>query len=467
MPLETRVKSYLDSNCATCHRPGGANANWDGRFGTPMVSSGILNGALKKAYGVPNEAVVRPYSPSSSILYLRAHLLGGTGSLTQMPPLGKGLLDVAGEQLLHDWISVAGVDAKYWNNTTMAGAVGLAQSDPQINFTWAVTSGNWSVRWTGRIFGTETGNHTLYVNTDGGLRLYVRGQLAIDRWTSNPVAVESSALVPLVKGKYTDFVLEKYSTTVAGKAELRWAATGLTKAVIPSANLTAMPAGETRPVAAADTFTVQRGLANTITPATNDTDAQGLPSPGAIAFITQPASGTLTLDASGNVVYTNNGAAAATDSATYIIADSAGNTSLPATINFNIQARHIAWRNSAFTPTELADPNISGWDKDPDRDGLNNLLEWALGGDPKVNTPQPRPTYTKVSTPSGPAIRYTFPKRATNDTTLTVETSTNLGNWVSNNPNVQVIEDSAQNFIVQLSQPTSGPLFLRVRVTLP
>ena len=41
-----------------------------------------------------------------------------------------------------------------------------------------------------------------------------------------------------------------------------------------------------------------------------------------------------------------------------------------------------AWRALHFTPAQLADPAISGDDADPDRDGLPNLLEYALGLDP-------------------------------------------------------------------------------------
>jgi len=43
-----------------------------------------------------------------------------------------------------------------------------------------------------------------------------------------------------------------------------------------------------------------------------------------------------------------------------------------------------AWRREHFTEEELDDPNISGPDADPDGDGIPNLLEYAMGLDPKV-----------------------------------------------------------------------------------
>lgn len=43
-----------------------------------------------------------------------------------------------------------------------------------------------------------------------------------------------------------------------------------------------------------------------------------------------------------------------------------------------------AWRLANFTEAERADPNLIGDDKDLDGDGLNNLLEFLMGGNPKV-----------------------------------------------------------------------------------
>lgn len=52
-----------------------------------------------------------------------------------------------------------------------------------------------------------------------------------------------------------------------------------------------------------------------------------------------------------------------------------------------------AWRLGRFDPAQLADPAISGASADPDQDGLDNLLEYALGGDPLApDAPARRPS---------------------------------------------------------------------------
>lgn len=42
------------------------------------------------------------------------------------------------------------------------------------------------------------------------------------------------------------------------------------------------------------------------------------------------------------------------------------------------------WRGRFFSPTELADPAISGLEADPDGDGITNAGEYAFGTDPTV-----------------------------------------------------------------------------------
>ena len=47
-------------------------------------------------------------------------------------------------------------------------------------------------------------------------------------------------------------------------------------------------------------------------------------------------------------------------------------------------APYEAWLEVNFSVTELSDASISGWDADIDLDGLSTLVEYALGGDPRI-----------------------------------------------------------------------------------
>jgi mono/diheme cytochrome c family protein len=69
--LERRVKSYLDANCAQCHRPGGVAVSWDARYEVGMRSQGIINGFLRNQLNLPDAENVCPGHPERSVLYQR------------------------------------------------------------------------------------------------------------------------------------------------------------------------------------------------------------------------------------------------------------------------------------------------------------------------------------------------------------------------------------------------------------
>jgi hypothetical protein len=84
-PPELRVRSYLDVNCAVCHRPGGASRGlFDARFATALNLAGILNGQLAAGdLGIEDARVVVPGSPEKSILYQRLK----RNDFFRMPPV--------------------------------------------------------------------------------------------------------------------------------------------------------------------------------------------------------------------------------------------------------------------------------------------------------------------------------------------------------------------------------------------
>ena len=100
-PLQLRVRSYLDANCAMCHRPGGVGAFFDARFDTPLKSQGLINGPVANQLGISGARVVVPNDPDKSILFQRVSVAGQN----QMPPLAKNVVDARAVAVIAEWIS--------------------------------------------------------------------------------------------------------------------------------------------------------------------------------------------------------------------------------------------------------------------------------------------------------------------------------------------------------------------------
>jgi mono/diheme cytochrome c family protein len=99
--LEDRVRSYLDVNCAACHRPGGTGALWDGRFDTPLAKQNIINGELRDTMGIANAKIVSPGDPARSMMHVR---MASTTVGPQMPPLTRNVVDTVALDVLSQWI---------------------------------------------------------------------------------------------------------------------------------------------------------------------------------------------------------------------------------------------------------------------------------------------------------------------------------------------------------------------------
>ncbi len=99
---ELRVRSYLEVNCAMCHRPGGiSRSQFDARLSTPLANSGLIGAEpIGGDLGIPGARLVVPGAPEKSILLRRQTESGPM----RMPPLGLHLESAPVVPLLEEWI---------------------------------------------------------------------------------------------------------------------------------------------------------------------------------------------------------------------------------------------------------------------------------------------------------------------------------------------------------------------------
>jgi hypothetical protein len=136
-----------------------------------------------------------------------------------------------------------GIRADYYTGMNFE-TLALTRTDPQINFDWgdpggpdpAVGDDNFSVRWTGEVEAAFTETYTFYPRTDDGVRLYVDGQLLVDRWVDRS-SVEDKATIDLAAGNTFSLVMEYYENSGGAVAELRWSSPRTPKQLIPQAAL--------------------------------------------------------------------------------------------------------------------------------------------------------------------------------------------------------------------------------------
>jgi len=137
--LSLRVRSYLDANCAHCHRPNGVQqAFFDARLDTPLASQGIVGGTVGDSLGIPGAQVVAPMSLAQSILYLRMN----STDTTKMPPLARNLVDTQAVAVLAQWINSLPSTTpppSPWSHQDV-GSVGVAGNATYSAGTFALTA---------------------------------------------------------------------------------------------------------------------------------------------------------------------------------------------------------------------------------------------------------------------------------------------------------------------------------------
>ncbi len=90
--------------------------------------------------------------------------------------------------------------------------------------------------------------------------------------------------------------------------------------------------------------------------------------------------------------------------------------------------RYVDWREQHFSQAQLSDPGVSSDGADPDGDGLVNLAEYALGGDPFTRTAGLQPAFVHHSLIAAIDVTFAYP-RPPSDVEITLEVSPDLRIW--------------------------------------
>jgi uncharacterized protein (DUF1800 family) len=172
-------------------------------------------------------------SPQSAVLIADAVTANGTGLWAEFFNELNNLNDTTNAPLFNNRI--------------------ITRVDPQINYTWlsgsvqgvnspaaGVGVDYFSSRWSGEILPEFSQPYTFELIVNRGGRLWVNGELIINKWPGNGSSSSSgtyTAVIDLVAGKRVPIVLEHWENTGDASCQLLWQSSSLSKQLIPTNRL--------------------------------------------------------------------------------------------------------------------------------------------------------------------------------------------------------------------------------------
>ncbi|APQ16448.1 Ig-like domain-containing protein [Maribacter hydrothermalis] len=186
--IEEKARSYMDLNCAYCHRPGatGDRAQFDLRLFNSLQQTGLLDAGTNTPIGIPGEKILEPGHADKSILY---HRTSSTDPSIMMPPISKNKVDEKAVKLIEDWINQMDPDPcanriimETFNNVTGTTIAELKNNgnypenpsnSKQLNsFSIPVNvADNYGARVKGILQAPETGTYYFWVSGDDNVEL--------------------------------------------------------------------------------------------------------------------------------------------------------------------------------------------------------------------------------------------------------------------------------------------------------
>ena len=250
-PLQDRARSWLDSNCASCHQPiTGNRAVFDARFTTPIESQGFVYGPVMHDLGVPGAHVITPGDPSTSIALQRAAAIGPDA----MPPLFKSLVHPLGVDVFYEWIlridpafAQIGVAYEYFEingltalpdfNAEVPLAIGIVDT---FDISGYQRTDHFAFRFNAWVDVPATGDWTFYTSSDDGSQLFIDQVLVVDNDGLHANQERSGTVTGLTAGIH-EIEVSFFERTGQQILDVSWQGPGVPKTQIPAGRLYVQP----------------------------------------------------------------------------------------------------------------------------------------------------------------------------------------------------------------------------------
>jgi hypothetical protein len=126
-----------------------------------------------------------------------------------------------------------GLLGEYFANKNLQGKPALIRIDKVVDFDWkgnspekGIREDEFSIRWTGKLGPIPaTGKYEIAISSDDGIRLWLDGKLALDKWALR-VAATDYVEFQFEKGKFYDIKIEYFENTGAAVCMLNWSQPG-------------------------------------------------------------------------------------------------------------------------------------------------------------------------------------------------------------------------------------------------
>jgi hypothetical protein len=166
-----------------------------------------------------------------------------TLTLSPDPAYTVGTPSSATVTIADDDAATGGLSGTYYDNPDFTGT-SVTRTDGTVDFNWAdgspaagIGPDTFSIRWTGRVRAQYSETYTFYTFTNDGVRLWVEGELLVDKWVQQSGGVEWSAQVALQGGRWYTVQMDYYEGVGNSVARLLWSSPSTPKQVIPRSAL--------------------------------------------------------------------------------------------------------------------------------------------------------------------------------------------------------------------------------------